>query len=376
MSSLKHSHLYSYHAANSRLASFAGYDMPLWYKGISNEHMAVRTAAGLFDVSHMGRFSIKGRDANSFIDHMIPTNLVKVADGGAAYSVLCDDNAGIMDDILVYRFSSDDFIIVVNAANIDKDYGWFKQHLDGYQATMIDETQSIALLALQGPKAKAIIQSLTAEDVGNIKRFTHRRVALSGVDALISRTGYTGEDGFEIFVPDCHVSRPLQAEKVWSQILSDFATWGVLPCGLGARDTLRLEAGLCLYGQDIDGSTNPFEANLAWLVHMDKGDFVGRKALMELKDHETRKRIGISMEVGGIPRHGCEVLVKSEYVGRVTSGSFSPLLRKGIAMGYVAERYTGEGTAVEVSIRGKEWPATVKNPPFYDPKLYGWKRVA
>ncbi len=372
--STRRSHLYSYHKAKGKLVDFAGYPMPLWYKGIIEEHMAVRNAAGIFDVSHMGRFVIRGSDAHPFLNHVLPTDLSKLQDGGAGYSVLCNEKGGIVDDVVTYRFSQDRFLMVVNAANIDKDYAWLKRHAVGYNVEVEDRTQDIALVSLQGPRSKSIIQGLAGEDLSAFRRFTYRELKICGFDVFVGRTGYTGEDGYEIFIPDCPSSRPEKAEKVWDTILANYGSLGVLPCGLGARDTLRLEAGLCLYGLDIDENTSPLEANYGWLVSLEKGRFIGSEAIMEAKERLQRTRVGLEMEGGGVPRQGCDILVGQETVGKITSGSFSPLLRKGVGMGYVSKHYATAGNKIDVLVRGKRYSAAIKNFPLYDPKVYGWKR--
>ena len=372
----KRSHLYSYHERNGRMVEFAGYSMPLWYKGISEEHLAVRNSAGLFDVSHMGRFLVQGPDSYACLNHLLPSELAKLQEGGATYSVLCNEEGGIVDDVVVLRLSPERFLMIVNAANIEKDFSWITRHSTGYRVELADETGKIALLALQGPLAKPILEALTGADLRGMKRFTHRATDIDGARVILSRTGYTGEDGFELLVLDSPVSDPEKAENVWDRILSEYGSRGVLPCGLGARDTLRLEAGLCLYGQDIDETTGPFEANLGWLVSLEKKDFVGKAALEARKGNRGRRRMGLEMEAGGIPRHGCEVLIEGRPIGTVTSGTFSPLLKKGIAMGYLPEADASPGGRVEVSIRAKRWPAMITNPPFYDTQRYGWRRTA
>jgi len=371
----KRSHLYNFHKRFGNLIEFAGYDLPIWFKGIREEHMAVREAAGLFDISHMGRFMIEGVDTSRFLDYMIPSNLEKIAVGRAFYSVLCNESGGIVDDLVTLKFDEQHYIMVVNAANIEKDFLWLKRFSKNFQVEVKDASKSIALLSLQGPKAQKIIERQFEGDLSNVRRFSHIRGRLGDIEVILSRTGYTGEDGFEVFVLNSPLQDPVKAEKIWNLLLSSGSQEGILPCGLGARDTLRLEAGMCLYGHDIDETITPLEARLSWLIYFDKGDFVGKMSLMKQKeDGVKRVRTGFMMKSGGIPRAGYEIAVDGRIIGRVTNGTYSPLLKVGIAMGYVEKDFAAPGGEVKIMIRGSPMDAFIKTPPFYDESRYGWKR--
>ncbi|MEM2750104.1 MAG: glycine cleavage system aminomethyltransferase GcvT [Nitrososphaerales archaeon] len=368
--------LYSYHKEYGYIISFANYLLPLWFKGIVEEHLAVRNSAGLFDVSHMGRFIIKGREAINFLDYTLPTNLKKTYDGRCFYSIMCNEKGGIIDDLVTMRVKDDEFIMVVNAINREKDFEWLSKNSMNFSVDLIDITDESALIALQGPLAPMILQKMVDINLSNIKRYHHASAKINGINVQISRTGYTGEDGFEILISSCSINESMKAEKIWDMILTIGKDVNLLPCGLGARDTLRLEAGMVLYGQDIDENTTPLEAKLDWLIPMDKvNDYVGKRAILEqMKKGVEKVRIGFVMKEKGIPRTGYEILIDNKVVGKVTSGTFSPILKKGIGMGYIPKDLEQLGKELSISIRGVLSNAIITKPPFYDTEKYGLNR--
>lgn len=369
------SHIYQYHKENAKMTEFSGFDMPLWYRGIIEEHMAVRNAAGLFDVSHMGRFWIRGEGATDFLSYALPTNSGPIKDKRAFYSTICNDRGGIVDDMIADKFARDRYLMVVNAGNREKDFSWLEALTSGFQVKLEDISNNSALLAFQGPLASNILQQLTNVNLSEVRRFAFTEGLVAGERSLLSRTGYTGEDGFEIAIYDTPVDSPDKALKVWNEILSAGAGSGVLPCGLGARDSLRLEAGMCLYGQDIDVSTTPVEAGLEFVINLDGREFVGRSKISEqLNSGTNRKRVAFSMIDPGIPRHGFNLTFADQSVGAVTSGTFSPILKRGIGMGYIKPPLASLGQRISVDLRGSGKTAVNVSTPFYDTSLYGYKR--
>jgi aminomethyltransferase len=358
------------HAAHeelgARMTGFGGFDMPVQYSGIIEEHMAVREAAGLFDVSHMGEAIVRGPDATAFVQNLVTNDAEKLYDGRAMYTVMCTPEGGIIDDLIVYRRREDLYMLVLNAANIEKDVGWMRAH-NPMGATIENASQEIALLALQGPKSLDIAQPFVDTSLDDLK-FYHFHEAeegafLDGSSAIVSRTGYTGEVGLEFYVPAD------DAERVWNALLEAGRDEGLKPAGLGARDTLRLEAGLCLYGNDITEDTNPYEAGLGWLVKLDAADFVGRDALTEIRERgPERSLIGFVADERGIPRNDYPILdADGTPIGTVTSGTQSPILETGIGLGYVPhdEAYTEPGTSLQVEGRRRSFDVTVRKPPFH-----------
>jgi len=349
--------------------------MPLWYKGIIDEHMAVRTAAGLFDVSHMGRIWIKGKDSTKFLSYLLPTNPSSLKDYRAFYSAICNFEGGIVDDVITNRFSESLYMMVVNAGNREKDLEWLKEIGSRYDLSIEDFSDESALIAIQGPLSNLILQRICDVDLSTVKRFAFADCRISGEKSLVSRTGYTGEDGFEITVFETPLDRPQKAMKIWTNIIQSGSSFGILPCGLGARDSLRLEAGLCLHGQDIDETTTPVEAALENMITLDDRDFVGKAKMIEqLRTGPTRKRFAFSMVESGIPRHGFNITLAGQKVGQVTSGTFSPLLKNGIGMGYVPTAISGLGQRISIQIRESEKYAEITRTPFYDTRKYGYKR--
>ncbi|HEU0016548.1 MAG TPA: glycine cleavage system aminomethyltransferase GcvT [Longimicrobium sp.] len=353
--------LHGEHAAlNAKLVPFAGYEMPVQYPtGITAEHHAVRHAAGLFDVSHMGEFEVRGERALDFVQHVTTNDASKLEVGQAQYSTLPNHDGRLLDDLLVYRYPGH-YLLVVNGSNKDKDFRWIQQFAADFGVELVDRTEEIALLALQGPKAEAILRRLTDADLPAIRYYHFAEGAVDGIPATISRTGYTGEDGFELYVAAD------DAVRLWRRLLEVGADDGLIPAGLGARDSLRLEMGYALYGNDLDEQTSPLEAGLGWVVKMDKGDFVGRDALARQKEQGiARKLVGFRLKERGFPRQHYPVTVDGQQAGEVTSGVLSPTLGEGIGMAYVPAAAAKPGTEIGIVIRGTAIPAEVVRPPFH-----------
>jgi aminomethyltransferase len=346
----------------ARFTSFGGWDMPVQFSGITNEHESVRKKAGMFDISHMGKFTLSGKSLISQLQNLVPSDLSRLQPGQAQYSVLLNPQAGIIDDIIFYYQGEDATgiqhgVMIVNASTTDKDKAWLLQHLNQDEVNFQDLSKEKVLIAVQGPKATQHLQSLVQEDLTPIKAFSHLQGTILSKPAFLARTGYTGEDGFEVMVD------PQVGIKLWKSLLKA----GVTPCGLGARDTLRLEAAMALYGQDIDDTTTPLEAGLGWIVHFDtKGDFIGRDILAKQKATGVERRlVGLQMPGRNIARHGYPVVSAGKVVGEVTSGTLSPTLAYPIALAYVPTQLAKVGQQLEVEIRGKTYPTTVVKRPFY-----------
>jgi len=343
-----------------KMIEFFGWEMPVEFSGIINEHMAVRTKAGLFDVSHMGEISITGKQALDFVQYLTPNDASRLTTERAQYSALTTPEGTFIDDLLVYCLSPEDYLLVVNAANSDKDYDWILSHKKGFAVDIQNRSDDYTQLALQGPLALEILQPLTEIRLDEMKSFRTRWGEIAGEDILVSRTGYTGEDGFEIYTLSLH------PEKIWNAILEQGKGRGLVPVGLGARDTLRLEARLMLYGNDIDETTTVYEAGLGWLIKFKKGDFLGRETLLKQKEEGIdRKLVGFEIIEAGIARSDYPVFIQGEKVSEVTSGSYSPCLKKSIGLTYLPLEYTGIGTEFAVEIRGKQTKARVVATPFY-----------
>ena len=377
---LKRTQLYEYHREHGRLIEFAGFEMPVWYEGIIPEHNAVRNAVGIFDTSHMGRMRAEGPDAERFLNYVVTNDVSALEPGRGLYTVMCNERGGIVDDLIIYKLAPSRFFVVYNASNREKDFKWFLRHSEGFDVELKDVSDEIAMIAVQGPKALRTLEKISSRPLSDVERFQIVELELSGVEAMAARTGYTGEDGFEVFIFDATPDRPEKALKVWDSLLEAGEEFGIKPCGLGARDSLRLEAGLCLYGNDIDESINPLEARLRWVVKFKKpSDFIGREALLRIREEGVKRfRVGIKMEERGIPRKGYEIWDGEgrQKIGVVTSGGYSPTLNVGIAMGYVPREYRKLGTPVRINIRGRlAGGKIVKFHPFYDETKYGWRRV-
>lgn len=324
----------------AKMVDFHGWLMPLQYKGVIQEHLAVRNNVGIFDVSHMGVVEIKGNDAYKFLQYLITNNLDKISTGNAIYSPMCNEDGGMLDDLIVYMFSREHFLLIVNASNTQKDFDWICKHKKGYNIEINNISNDIVLIALQGPKACGILEKFLNQSLSDLKRFHFRKFKR----IIVSRTGYTGEDGFELFIES--------GKEIW--LWDELMKFKPEPVGLGARDTLRLEKGYILYGNDADISTTPIEAGIGWAVSFNKKDFIGKDAL--LKNKPKKRLVRLEMQESGIPRQGCAILHSGKKIGTVTSGTYSPCMRKGIAMGYIE----GDYSDVEIDIRGKLFKAFVR----------------
>ena len=358
---LRRTPLYAAHVADgARMVPFSGWEMPVQYSGIIDEHRAVRTRAGLFDVSHMGEFDVAGPGALPLIQGLVTNDLARIAPHQAMYTPMCTPEGGIIDDLLVYRLGDDHLMLVVNAANTAADLAWIREHAAG-NVRVTDRSNDIALLALQGPRAQDILQQLTAAALSDIRYYWFRdQVPIAGRPALVSRTGYTGEDGFEVYA---HAG---DAVHLWNAILDAGRRDGLLPAGLGARDTLRLEAGLLLHGNDMDTTTTPLEVGLGWTVKWTKGEFVGAPVLRRQKSEGlTRRLVGFTLQDRAIARHGYPIREHGAPIGRVTSGSYGPTVENSIGLGFVPLAYTEPGRRLGVEIRGRDAPAAVTKLPFY-----------
>jgi aminomethyltransferase len=343
------------------MVPFAGWDMPVEYAGITSEHLAVRTRAGLFDVSHMGQIEVAGTNALAAVQRISSNDASALKTGQAQYAGLLTPDGTFVDDMVVYRMAPNHFMLVVNASNIAKDYGWIAEQIKpAGDVAAVDSSSRYALIAIQGPAAHEVLQPLTGVDLSDLGYYWFGHGEVANARAIVSRTGYTGEDGFEIFVP------PNMADRVWQALLDSGRAAEVVPCGLGARDTLRLEAAMRLYGNDIDESTTPVEAGLGWIVGWKKDAFIGRERLREQKEKgPERKLVGFEMIDRGIARHGYAVVAGERRIGVVTSGTQTPFLKKAIGMAYVPVEQAAAGTELDIDIRGRVSKARVVPMPFY-----------
>jgi aminomethyltransferase len=347
-------------ASGAKMVPFGGWDMPVEYSGITAEHMAVRERAGLFDVSHMGEIEIAGKDALAAVQRISCNDASKLQQGQAQLSGLLTSSGTFVDDLLVYRLANQHFLLIVNASHIARDYAYIVEHVSPFAAAVVDASSRYALLAVQGPRALEVLQPLTGVELAAIKYYWFAHGEVANVRATISRTGYTGEDGFEILVP------PQSADRLWQAILEAGASVDLIPCGLGARDTLRLEAGMRLHGNDIDETTTVLEAGLGWTIGWTKGDFIGAEALRKQKESGvTRKLVGFEMVDRGIARPGYDLYVGETKAGRVTSGTQTPYLKKAIGMAYLPVTHAAAGTEFDVDVRGRRTRAIVVPLPFY-----------
>ncbi len=348
-------------ALGAKLVSFAGYNMPVSYEGINTEHETVRNGVGVFDVSHMGEFLIAGENALALIQKVTSNDASKLEIGDAQYSCFPNGKGGIVDDLICYKIKEDTYLLVVNASNIEKDWNWISSHNKDINAEMKDLSEGYSLLAIQGPKAIEAMQSLTSVNLSEIKFYTFKIAAFAGIEnIIISATGYTGSGGFEIYCKN------EDAAQVWKKVFEAGNDFGIKPIGLAARDTLRLEMGYCLYGNDIDDTTSPLEAGLGWITKFTK-DFINSDALAKQKEHGLeRKLVGFELDERGIPRQGYDIVDgNGNSIGNVTSGTMSPSLKKGIGMGYVPKTLSKSGSKIYIQVRKKAIPATVVKLPFY-----------
>ena len=354
---MKHTILYDKHIGfNAKMVPFAEFSMPLQYTGITDEHNAVRTSVGVFDVSHMGEFTISGNDAENFLQLLTTNDINKLAIGRAQYSTMCLENGGIIDDLVIYRFD-DHYMMVVNAANIESDFQWISNKIKG-DVTLRDISDETNLIAVQGPKSGGLLHGITDHNLSKLKFYHFIETNVAGYPVVLSRTGYTGELGFEIYGNDESIL------AIWDKLF-DTQELQVLPIGLGARDTLRMEMKYTLYGMDIDRGTTPIEAGLRWITKFDKGAFIGRQSLMDENIEYKKRLVCFEMMERAVPRHNYEIFVNEKQIGMVTSGTQSPSLNKGIGLGYVEIEYANPGTKIDIDIRGRKKSAIIMKPPLY-----------
>ncbi|MBI3600918.1 MAG: glycine cleavage system aminomethyltransferase GcvT [Nitrospinae bacterium] len=359
---LKRTPLYEIHKKlGAKIVDFAGWEMPVQYSTIMNEHRAVRSSAGIFDVSHMGEIEVRGRDALKALQLLTVNDVSRLKDNECQYSMMCNPDGWIVDDILIYRLSEEKFMLCVNASNTEKDYQWILKNLTaGWAVEAENISDTIGQISLQGKNAEAILQKVSDADLSLIKYYCFRRCNVDGVDAIVSRTGYTGEDGFEVYVKNEY------AVKIWDRLMESGKEYGIKPVGLGARDTLRLEMKYPLYGNDISEKNTPLEAGLEWVVKFNKGDFIGKKSLQEQKKRGVRRKlIGFEMIERGIPRSHYAIFKGSRRIGDVTSGTMSPSLNKAIGIGYVQADMSNIGEEIEIDIRASYPKARIVKTPFY-----------
>jgi aminomethyltransferase len=359
---LKKTALFDAHVkAGAKMVPFAGFMMPLEFEGISKEHIRVRTKVGIFDVSHMGEIRIKGKEALAYVQKLVTNDCGRAKPGKAVYTPVCLPSGGIVDDMIVYKFGDDDFFICVNAANREKDYNWFVSNRDSYDCEIVDQSDEYSQVAVQGPNAKTLLSRIFGDDVLQMKPFWFCMKDFQGAPCILATTGYTGEEGGEVYVPN------EVAQALWYRLLEVGEDLGVGPIGLGARDTLRLEMKYCLYGHDIDETTTPLEADIGWTVKFDKGDFIGRDALVAQKEKGISRRLSAFIVVEkGVPRQGYRIVADNEEVGQVTSGAFSPCLKKPIGLGYIKKGFDEVGKQIFVDIKGfRVVKAMVVEAPFY-----------
>jgi aminomethyltransferase len=336
------------------MTAFAGFHMPLWYEAAVPEHLATRNAGGLFDVTHMGRAMITGPEATEYLDYLLPTRIRRLDQGAGTYSAFCTKDGGIVDDLFLFRLDEEKYYMVVNGANRKKDFGWMKKHETRFDVSISDISDNTPMFALQGPLAVKVLQSLSSKDLSLVPRFHAIHTKLDDFEVIATRSGYTGEDGFEIAQMNISPKAKEKAVQLWERILKEGKDKGVLPVGLAARDTLRLEAGMVLYGNDINEETTPFQARIGFVVSLKKEAFLGKDALViEKREKPQRLRVGLILLGKGIPRTGDPIYAKGVEIGEVTSGSISPLIRKGIAMGYVQRPFRKSETLVHIEIGKK-----------------------
>lgn len=356
---MKRTKFYNIHKKlNAKIVEFAGFEMPIQYSSIIQEHKAVRHSVGVFDVSHMGEIFIKGDKALDFVNYITVNDASKLFPGRVQYSAMCYEDGGIVDDLLVYKISDDEFLLVVNASNIAKDFDWMNKN-NKLGVLILNRSDDFSLLAVQGPDSLKTLQKISDVNI-DLEYYHFTKMKIADVEMLVSRTGYTGELGYELYFEGDEAT----AEKVWNAIFEAGKEFNIQPVGLGARDTLRLEMGYCLYGNDIDQTTNPLEAGLGWITKLNKSDFIGKQALLKAKENLTRKLVAMISEEKTFPRHGYDISANGKKIGYITSGTVSPTLDKPIALGYVEKDFSAVDTEVNFVVRGKEFPAKVVKLPF------------
>jgi len=362
----RRTHVYEYHRKHGNVVEYAGFDLSVWFEGIIPECHSVRNNCGIFDVSHMGRVLAEGKGAESFLNQLTTNDVSKLAVGRGQYSLLCNPRGGIMDDLTIFRIGSIRYLVVYNAGNRDKNWNWLLKNWPRSDVSLSDVSDNVAMFAVQGPRAGTVLWNVSGVKLEEVEKYGTREVKVAGNPCLLTRSGYTGEDGFEIYVWNTSLKEPSTAVKIWEKLLSGGRELGMCPVGLGARDVLRLEAGMCLYGNDIDENTSPVEAKLNWVVRLEKPDFVGKNAIMDLKEKgPSRVRVGFRMKEKGIPRQSQDIFVDAEPVGKVSSGTFSPTLSVGIGMGYVPPSLAAVGETFSVGIRDRRVRAEIVKLPFY-----------
>ncbi len=356
---MKRTKFYNIHKKlNAKIVEFAGFEMPIQYSSIIQEHKAVRHKVGVFDVSHMGEIFIKGTKALDFVQYITVNDASKLFPGRVQYSAMCYEDGGIVDDLLVYKIADDEFLLVVNASNIQKDFDWMNKN-NKFGVEITNRSDDFSLLAVQGPDSLKTLQKISDRTI-ELEYYHFTNMKIAGVEMIVSRTGYTGELGYELYFEGDEST----AEKLWDAIFEAGKEFDIQPVGLGARDTLRLEMGYCLYGNDIDQTTNPLEAGLGWITKLNKSDFVGKDALLKAKENISRKLVAMISEEKTFPRHGYEISANGRKIGHITSGTVSPILEKAIALGYVEKDFSAVDTEVNFVVRGKEFPAKVVKLPF------------
>lgn len=362
MTELKRTPLFDAHNRyGGKLVDFAGWEMSVQFEGLTAEHEAVRNAAGIFDVSHMGEIEVRGKDAEAFVQYLVTNDVAALEDNQIIYTFMCYPDGGIVEDLLVYKFNTEYYYLVVNASNVDKDFAWMNENKGTYDVEIINISDSVSQVAVQGPRAEEIVQELTDTDLSEIPFFYFKNnVVINGANCLISRTGYTGEDGFEIYTDNDKI------DALWDKIIEIGKDRGLKPAGLGARDTLRFEATLPLYGHEIDKDISPLEAGLGFFVKLNKENFIGKDALVKQKEEGLkRKVVGFEMKENGIPRQGYEVKVEDKVIGVVTTGYNSPTLKKNIGYALIDAEYAALGTPIDIQVRKKTLKAEVVSKKFY-----------
>jgi aminomethyltransferase len=357
---MKKTRLYAIHEKlGAKIVDFAGYRMPVQYTSIISEHKSVRSSVGVFDVSHMGEIFISGERALDFVQHITVNDASLLVDGRIQYSAMCYKDGGIVDDLLVYRINEKKYMLVVNASNKDKDYNWMIEN-NNFGVDIIDESDDYSLIAVQGPNSKEVVQEICGKTI-DLEYYYFSFINVEGTEIILSRTGYTGELGYELFFK----GNEYEAENIWDKIFKAGKKFDIQPVGLGARDSLRLEMGYCLYGNDIDQTTNTIEAGLGWITKLKKTEFIGKDILMKVNETGLkRKLVPLISDEKAFPRHGYDLSVEGIVVGRITSGTVSPILEKAIALGYVESKYAKEGNKINFIIRGREIPAVITKLPF------------
>lgn len=361
MAELKKTSLYEMHKeSNGNIVDFSGWALPIQYTSIKEEHHAVRNNAGLFDVSHMGEVTVKGEEATEFVQYLVANNVKNLNDNQILYTMMCYENGGIVDDLLVYKYTNQHYYLVINASNVEKDFDWMKENSKNFQVILSNDSGDISEIAIQGPKAQEILQKITDIDLDEIKFFYFKdKVMVNGKKALVSRTGYTGEDGFEVYTKHENIT------SIWKELLSVGKNYGLIPAGLGARDTLRFEASLPLYGNELSKDITPLEAGLGFFVKLDNDDFIGKDALVKQKENGLKRKIvGFELIDRGIPRHNYDVYSDDEKIGFVTTGYKSPTLKKSIGLAMVPIEYSDLGSEIFIEVRGKMKKAKVVSKKF------------